>query len=106
MTIQSPEHPDESSNNVNCIWRINVPMAKQIKLYFENFDTQPGVDYLEIIDGSSSMNKILLARLSGKSMPEEIVSSGSELTLSYSMATSTAHPGFKIRYEGIVLSQK
>ena len=81
-------------------------MTKQIKLSFEYFDTQSGIDNLDIIDTSGNTDDILLESLSGNSIPEDILSTGSQVTLDFSMDTSTDHMGFKMRYEGIVLAEK
>ena len=59
MELKSPGYPVHYFDNITCEWNITVAKHNQILLVFQEFQTEPEYDYLEIyqvIDGNKSLS--------------------------------------------------
>ncbi|KAK3754222.1 hypothetical protein QZH41_013126 [Actinostola sp. cb2023] len=100
-TITTPEFPGSYPKNANCDWTISVQKGYQITLYFRKFNIEdhPEVacpyDYLKVSAGIGRRH----GPLCGKSLPQNITSSGNYMHLQFVSDATGAYPGFKAFYE-------
>ncbi|XP_072431088.1 cubilin [Chiloscyllium punctatum] len=90
-------------NNLNCVWRIFVPLNKIINMTFTAFlleDPSEGTcksDYVSIYDGED-INSPLVGTYCGSELPPSFVSSSNFLTVSFISGSSVELAGFKATY--------
>ncbi len=84
------------ANNLNCSWSIQVPTG-MITLTFSSFDTEAGVDTVNVYDGTDS-SASLLGRFSGNAIPPTIVSSSNNLYISFKTDASNNASGWSASY--------
>ena len=94
--ITSPNYPQNYDSNEDCTWTIRANSGKGIKLQFLDFDTETDHDYLRIYDRSTNIDQIG-NQLSGSSLPGTVVSSGSQLHLTWNSDSITQRKGYKIK---------
>ncbi len=96
-TITSPNYPAKYENNLNCSTKITVAAGKIIFLNFTAFsleiDSYCPYDYVEIIDGSSSVKYC--------GHPSAITSKTNELTIRFKTDSSVVQTGFSATYSTI-----
>ncbi|KAJ8318614.1 hypothetical protein KUTeg_003705 [Tegillarca granosa] len=87
-------------NNLDCTWRIQAPLGKNVRLNSDAFTLEDDVncdyDYLVIYDGTSSSAKEI-AKYCGTSNIN-VVSSGRYLFLEFVTDDSTRERGFRLNY--------
>ena len=76
---------------------INQPDASSIALFFSDFQTESGFDYLRIYDGDT-IGAQLLGEYSGNNLPPHIVSSSGKLLLEFETSDSIAFDGWEVSY--------
>uniref|UniRef100_A0A7M5WWI0 Uncharacterized protein n=1 Tax=Clytia hemisphaerica TaxID=252671 RepID=A0A7M5WWI0_9CNID len=97
-TNNYPENYDESSN---CQWSIQVPKGYQIELTFEDFSTEDGFDYVDVIDGLTSASNFI-ARYSGNNLTiAPITSSSNTLMVQFVSDEGDNFKGFKAKYRAV-----
>ena len=67
-----------SIRSADCGLRLQGYRGGRYTLTFEEFDTEAGVDFLNLFDGSSDAAP-LLGRFSGAELPRTVTSSGGQL---------------------------
>lgn len=96
-TIQSPNYPDWYPSNKKCTWTISLPEHSRIGVRFSAFDIESHnkclYDYLQIYDGPNVSSPVL-GRFCGKTLPGEIKSNSSELTIQFASDGTINKPGF------------
>ncbi len=85
------------NNLTNCVWRIEPTEANMIILYFEEFNTEANGDYLKVYNSSGASN-VLLANLSGDTIPDPIIIEGNKAFLRFTANSDISYSGFKINY--------
>jgi hypothetical protein len=91
-------------NNSACLWRITPEEATSVTLYFTEFETEAGFDFLRIYDMQSQQ---LLAEYSGSyapGLPDPVTSPSGKLFLVFSTNYSVTAPGWKAYYESILVN--
>jgi len=86
-------------NNSTCTWIINPPGASTVTLYFDEFETEEGFDFLKIYDLATSQ---LIAELSGtypNGVPEPVTSPSGKMFLAFSTNYSVTAGGWTAYYE-------
>ena len=78
---------------------INPAEANSIALFFSDFKTESGFDYLRIYDGDTT-GAGLLGEYSGNNLPPHLVSSGGEMLLEFITNDSIESDGWEINYSG------
>lgn len=95
--IQSPNWPENYRASRECLWQIRAEDNYQIALRFVTFDLEPhdscAYDYVEVRDGGS-MNSELLGRFCGNRVPNQVLSSGSDMLLKFVSDSDVNRPGF------------
>ena len=100
-TIISPNHPGDYQNNLDC--QVSIQFSERVRIRFEAFNVESqsscNYDYLEVRDGDSSSSSIIGTKLCGGlsiSIPADIESTGSSMTLVFHTDGSAQRTGFKI----------
>lgn len=99
--IYSPEYPQRYPKNADCDWTIRVDRGYSITLTFLEFDVEdhPDVlcpyDYVRVSDG----RKREITPLCGKTLPQNITSSGNYLHIEFVTDGSGNYKGFSAFYD-------
>uniref|UniRef100_A0A914GWY3 Uncharacterized protein n=1 Tax=Globodera rostochiensis TaxID=31243 RepID=A0A914GWY3_GLORO len=96
--LNSPDWPRLYPNGMECVWHLQAPEGQLISLTIEELDLEPDRDFLLIYDGAHPAAPTL-ARLSGKSEPQLIVSTQSRLYLYFFSSQFGNRKGFSIGYK-------
>lgn len=86
------------------VWLIQPNISGTISLSFDSFNTESGYDKLLIYDGNST-NSVLLGVYSGNSIPPNILSSTSALTLEFRSDCAVNTSGWHASYTTIPMNQ-
>ena len=90
--ITSPNYPQKYETLDECSWTINVIDEKTVALSFTHFDTEANYDTLSIYSHTGS----LLEKLSGNSIPSEIVVPEKTMYLKFFSDKIGTRKGFRI----------
>ena len=104
--IYTPNYPSNYNINEKCSWTILTSIEQeQIQLHFVDFQTMPALDKLYVYDGESSSSPLIRTYdgyIPDGSVPEDIISTGTALTLIFDTLrfskSDTNYRGFEIRY--------
>jgi hypothetical protein len=87
--------------NAQCSWLIDpqteVDSITSISLSFDRFNLIAGSDFLSVYDGADG-NAPLIGNLTGENIPNEIISNGNKLFLTFTSEENNAAPGFFASY--------
>ncbi|XP_078471546.1 enteropeptidase-like [Lampetra planeri] len=98
--ISSPNYPSVYDNYEDCAWLIHSPANKQIRLSFTDFRIEQNYDYVTVYDGPSR-DYPQLGRFTGFTMPQALISSGSNLYVTFTSDGIVVLTGFSADYESI-----
>ncbi len=104
LTAQTDTLSDGSGNwdyhnNSACLWKITPEGASSVTLYFTEFETEAGFDFLKIYDMQSQQ---VLAEYSGSyspGLPDPVTSPSGKMFLVFSTNYSVTAPGWNAYYE-------
>ncbi|XP_067840108.1 CUB and sushi domain-containing protein 1-like [Heptranchias perlo] len=96
--ILSPGYPENYPNFQTCSWTIRVEPRYNISLYVEMFQSEKQFDELNIFDGPTGQNRLLIALSGNHTGQMNFTSTGSQLYLRWSTDHATSKRGFKIQY--------
>nr|KAF6427345.1 CUB and Sushi multiple domains 1 [Rousettus aegyptiacus] len=100
--ILSPGFPGAYPNNLDCTWRIALPVGYGVHMQFLNFSTEANHDYLEIQNGPSAGSP-LIGQFSGSDLPAALLSTTHETLVRFYSDHSENRPGFKLTYRGLFI---
>ncbi|GBP07549.1 Cubilin [Eumeta japonica] len=99
--IASPGSPGKYPPNRDCNWEISVDFGKRIQINFFLLDLENhsncSFDYLEIFDGNSRTDP-LLGRYCNASLPQPVLSAGSNILIHFHSDAFTSGGGFQISF--------
>eukprot|EP00062_Callorhinchus_milii_P009370 gi/632953198/ref/XP_007892273.1/ PREDICTED: CUB and sushi domain-containing protein 1 [Callorhinchus milii] len=95
--ILSPGYPVPYDHNIHCTWKIEADPGKTISLHFIVFDTEASHDILKVWDGPVESD-MLLKEWSGSSLPDDIYSTFSSITLQFDTDFFISKSGFSIQF--------
>ncbi|XP_029370992.1 bone morphogenetic protein 1-like isoform X2 [Echeneis naucrates] len=102
--FSSPGFPNGYSAYAHCVWRISVTPGEKIVLNFTFMDLFRShlcwYDHVEVRDGFWRKSP-LKGRFCGDSLPEPIISTGSQLWIEFRSSSSWVGKGFSAVYEAI-----
>ena len=96
-SIHSPNFPHKLNKNEMCTWAIIAPFGKQLQIKFKDFRLEPSKDNLMIYDGSSN-NSAIIQRLTGTSLPSDVISTGNSFFLEFVSDDNIYYNGFNLQY--------
>uniref|UniRef100_A0A8C8DH07 CUB and Sushi multiple domains 1 n=1 Tax=Oryzias sinensis TaxID=183150 RepID=A0A8C8DH07_9TELE len=102
--ILSPGFPGNYPNSQTCSWLLRMIPGYTINIYVEMFQSEKQFDELEIFDGSSGQNPLLVALSGNHSSQLNFTSKTNQLYLRWSTDHATNKKGFKIRYSAAYCS--
>ena len=115
-TIFSPDYPVPYQDDTTCVWRLYAANGDRVKLRFVDFelgqsvvdtkysfcDLKSGMDYVEIRDGESSTDQLLVSYC-GKKTSFDVYSSGRRMLIKFRANRDgvQANRGFKAHFESV-----
>ncbi|XP_043915904.1 CUB and sushi domain-containing protein 1-like [Protopterus annectens] len=102
--ILSPGFPGNYPSNMDCTWKISLPVGLGIHIQFQNFSTEPNHDFLEIRNGPFDTSRVI-GRFSGAEIPPSFLSTSHDTTLYFHSDHSQNKPGFKLEYQAYELQE-
>ena len=96
-SIHSPNFSHKLNKNEMCTWAIIAPFGKQVQIKFKDFRLEPSKDNLMIYDGSSK-NSAIIQRLTGTSLPTDLISTGNSFFLEFVSDDNIYYNGFNLQY--------
>ena len=96
-SIHSPNFPNKLNPNEMCTWAIIAPFGKQVQIKFKDFRLEPSKDALIIYDGASK-NSAIIQRLTGTSLPTDLISNGNSFFLEFISDDNIYYNGFNLQY--------
>ncbi|XP_032016053.1 CUB and sushi domain-containing protein 2 isoform X5 [Hylobates moloch] len=102
--ILSPGFPGNYPSNVDCSWKIALPVGFGAHIQFLNFSTEPNHDYIEIRNGPYETSR-MMGRFSGSELPSSLLSTSHETTVYFHSDHSQNRPGFKLEYQAYELQE-
>uniref|UniRef100_A0A8D2MWI2 CUB and Sushi multiple domains 2 n=1 Tax=Zonotrichia albicollis TaxID=44394 RepID=A0A8D2MWI2_ZONAL len=97
--LLSPGFPGNYPSNLDCTWRILLPVGFGAHIQFLNFSTEPNHDFVEIRNGPYDTSSVI-GRFSGAELPGSLLSTSHETTVYFHSDHSQNKPGFKLEYQG------
>ncbi|KAM5312551.1 CUB and sushi domain-containing protein 1 [Glossophaga mutica] len=100
--ILSPGFPGAYPNNLDCSWRIALPVGYGAHIQFLNFSTEANHDFLEIQNGPYPTSP-LIGQFSGPDLPAALLSTTHETLVHFYSDHSQNRQGFKLAYQAYEL---
>ena len=97
-TIQSPNYPHYEQNE-HCVWLLNVPCNKQLKLHFEEFKLERKRDWLEICNKKQTGGTYGCKEYTGTKEPEAFLSEHNQVKIEFTSDFINNFKGFQIKAE-------
>uniref|UniRef100_A0A7M4DYW0 CUB and Sushi multiple domains 2 n=1 Tax=Crocodylus porosus TaxID=8502 RepID=A0A7M4DYW0_CROPO len=102
--LLSPGFPGNYPSNMDCSWRISLPVGFGAHIQFLNFSTEPNHDFVEIRNGPYDTSNVI-GRFSGTEIPGSLLSTSHETTVYFHSDHSQNKPGFKLEYQAYELQE-
>ena len=99
--IMSPNYPSPYDNSLDCQVTVRFSDNRPVLIQFDPlFDIEShsscNYDYLEVREGASARNNLIVSKLCGDTNPDPIQSTGNSMTLIFHSDNSISRAGFKI----------
>ncbi|PIK43871.1 bone morphogenic protein 1 [Apostichopus japonicus] len=102
--ITSPNFPDNYPKRKQCSWHIIATPGHRVELDFDEFDLEAhqecAYDHVRIYDGDSD-ERLGLGTFCGHHLPDDILSSGNHMFISFYSDASVSRPGFSARHRTV-----
>uniref|UniRef100_A0A8C2U204 CUB and Sushi multiple domains 2 n=1 Tax=Coturnix japonica TaxID=93934 RepID=A0A8C2U204_COTJA len=102
--LLSPGFPGNYPSNLDCTWRILLPVGFGAHVQFLNFSTEPNHDFVEVRNGPYDTSNVI-GRFSGTEIPGSLLSTSHETTVYFHSDHSQNKPGFKLEYQAYELQE-
>nr|CAD7261777.1 unnamed protein product [Timema shepardi] len=103
-SFSSPNHPDTYRENMECEWKIQLPVGERIQLTFLAFSLEDSntckFDFVEVRDGDN-IDSPLIGRYCGSQLPPIAMSTSNNLVVKFRSDWSYSAEGFRISFQSI-----
>ncbi|XP_027021418.2 CUB and sushi domain-containing protein 1 isoform X3 [Tachysurus fulvidraco] len=96
--ILSPGFPGNYPGNLDCTWRILLPIGYGAHIQFLNFTTEDNHDFLEVRNGPQH-SSALIGQYSGSELPAPLLSTTHETVIHFYSDHSQNRQGFRLTYQ-------
>ncbi len=96
-TLSDGSDTNKYNNSTFCRWLIEPTNNYPVRIFFDNFDTEPNKDYVKIYD-TDHTPAILLASYSGHSIPPSVTSTSGKMSIIFTSSSGQAFDGWSAHY--------
>ncbi|XP_066534535.1 CUB and sushi domain-containing protein 1a [Hoplias malabaricus] len=100
--ILSPGFPGNYPGNLDCTWRILLPIGYGAHIQFLNFTSEDNHDFLEVRNGPQHSSS-LIGQYSGSQLPPPLLSTTHETVIHFYSDHSQNRQGFRLTYQAYQL---
>ncbi|XP_036402136.1 CUB and sushi domain-containing protein 1-like [Megalops cyprinoides] len=100
--ILSPGFPGNYPGNLDCTWKVLLPVGYGAHIQFLNFSTEDNHDFLEVRNGPHHTSS-LIGQFSGSQLPPLLLSTTHETVIHFYSDHSENRQGFKLSYQAYEL---
>ncbi|MBN3309505.1 CSMD1 protein, partial [Amia calva] len=100
--ILSPGFPGNYPGNLDCTWKILLPVGYGAHIQFLHFSSEDNHDFLEIRNGPHHTSS-LIGQFSGSQLPPSLLSTTHETVIHFYSDHSENRQGFKLSYQAYEL---
>ncbi|MCP4123360.1 MAG: S8 family serine peptidase [Bacteroidetes bacterium] len=86
------------AHRVSCKWVVTVPAGMNIKLDFEQLDTETDVDFVYMFRGAHTLQENMFAKFSGHKRPPLIINGSNQIMLWFVTDSKVNGEGWKMKY--------
>lgn len=90
--------PEEYQPDANCKWLIKPSNVSRIQLYFDEFDTEGGFDFVKVYKGNTEDKTKLLGSFSGNNLPSMVETNDPMMLVVFSSDESGNRTGWAAHY--------
>lgn len=101
-TISDGSGPNTYANGSNCKWQLYSEEGTRMKIEFEEFETEAGVDQVYIFDGEATQQTNLMARFSGDEIPPVIFTRSNKVLVWFVSDDKVRKEGWRFRASAYV----
>ncbi|XP_059165396.1 uncharacterized protein LOC131947978 [Physella acuta] len=102
-SLQSPNYPNPYPSYSNCTWTVKTDPMLAIQIHVWNLHIEDKYDTIHIYDGSGISERSQLAFFDKSSSHENVMSSGSVVTINFLSDQSVQATGFNITWTTVTL---
>ncbi|MEE6484219.1 hypothetical protein FKM82_013795 [Ascaphus truei] len=102
--ILSPGSPGNYPSNLDCTWKISLPVGFGAHIQFLSFSSEANHDFVEIRNGPHETSGVI-GRFSGAENPSSLLSTSHETTVYFHSDHSQNKQGFKLEYQAYELQE-
>lgn len=96
-TLSDGSDTNKYNNSTFCRWLIEPSNGYPVRIYFDDFDTEPNMDFVKIYDIAQTPT-VLLATYSGHSIPPSVTAQSGKMSIIFTSSTGQSFYGWKAHY--------
>lgn len=89
---------EQYANRTSCKWLIKVPEGQNVRLEFDEFDTEAKKDFVYVFIGNGTQQESLMAKFTGSDLPPQLVVGANEVLIWFLSNGSKMADGWHLNF--------